>query len=312
MDGPRAAAILGIVLRVRSLLALLVLLGACGPEDPGNGEWPLGGAHGLNHPNPIVVKHVQQQPLSYPLRFVLMADTHHPTGDKTFASLRQQILQLDPPPAFIVIIGDFVETGAASEHKGYLSIIDPYPIPIISAIGNHEMYPGNRKNYRLFHGPEDFSFSVGSCRFVVLNDIIPRRNGLTDLQLDFLLSELADPSTPNRFVLMHAPPPVIPPPWGPPPFFNEDRFYRAVENAGVRLVASGHVHEFRHTLARGVHYFLVSGGGGNQDPLLQDPTSQGIFHHFALVTVFADGKAKLEVVKEGELAIPDPNYTVWL
>lgn len=301
--------------RPTALLAILpLLLGAgCGPEDPlPNGGWPLAGTHGLNHPNSVVAKQVQQTPVSYPLRFVLMSDTHHPTGDATFASFRQQILGLEPPPSFIVIIGDFVETGTAAEHKSYLSIIDPYPIPIFSAIGNHEMYPGNRPNYELFHGPENFAFDYGSCRFVVLNDIIPRRNGLTDAQIDWLASELVDPATPNRFVLMHASPPVIPPPWGAPPFFNEDRFYRVVENAKVRLVASGHIHEFRHTVAGGVHYLTTGGGGGNQDKLLQDPTNQGIFHNFVLVTVHADGTTKLEVVKEGERPEPDPNYTIWL
>jgi predicted phosphodiesterase len=299
------------MLRLTALLGLL--LAGCGPGDPfPNGSYPLAGTHGLNHPNAVVAKQLQQSPVSYPLRFVLMADVHTPTGNATFATLRQQMLLLDPPPSFIVIIGDLVETGTAAEHQAYLSIIDPFPIPIFSAIGNHEMYPGNRPSYEIFHGPENFAFDYGSCRFVVLNDIIPRRNGLTDAQIDWLASELADPATPNRFVLMHASPPVVPPPWGPPPFFNEDRFYRLVESAGVRLVASGHVHEFRHKLARGVHYLVTGGGGGNQDDLLQDPANQGIFHHFVLVTVYADGKIKLEVVKEGELAEPDPDYTIWL
>jgi len=296
--------------RLSAFLAFLLV--GCGPEDPPSGGWNLGGTHGLNHPNPVVAKQIQQQPFTYPVRFVLMADTHLPTGDATFATIRQQILGLDPPPSFIVVIGDLVETGTAAEHKNYLSIVDPFPIPIISAIGNHEMYPGNRANYEFFHGPEDFAFDFGSCRFVVLNDIIPRRNGLTDAQIDFLAVELADPATPNRFVLMHAPPPVVPPPWGPPPFFNEDRLYKLVEQAGVRLVATGHVHEFRHKLVNGVHYLVTGGGGGKQDPLLQDPTSQGIFHHFVLVTLLSDGQIKLEIVKEGESSQPDPDYTIWL
>jgi len=293
------------------LLLLLLLVGAtaCGPEDPGPfGELDL--AHQQNHPNALVASKLAQQPVSYPFSFVLLSDTHVPYGKKTFAALREQILQLDPPPVFVAVIGDLVDSGKMPEHLEYLSYVDPFPIPVISLIGNHEMYPGQRKNYEAVYGPENFSFEFGNLRFVALNDIIPRRNGLTDLQVTFLEQKLADPKYPDKFVLMHAPPPAMPPPWGAPPFFNAGALYDLTERYGVRAVVTGHVHEFRHHLINGVHYFIVGGAGGPQAEHLEDPPQQGIFHFFLHVTVEATGKSRAELVKLGELAVPDPNYTI--
>jgi predicted phosphodiesterase len=284
----------------------------CGGEEPapGDDDYPLA-SHAPNHPNSVVAKRLQQQPPAYPLRFVLVGDTHIPSanGRKVFALIRKQLVRLEPRPAFVVIVGDCVQTGAVPEHLEYMSLIDAMPMPIFSVIGNHEMYPGFRWNYTKYHGPENFSFDCSNCRFVALNDIIPGYDGLTEPQLKWLEGELADPAFPNRFVLVHAPPPALPPPWGAPAFRGEERFYEIIERAEVCMLACGHVHEYRHRLIRGVHYVVTGGGGGGQDPLLQDPNTQAIFHHFSLVTIEADGSARLEVVPAGESVEPQHDFT---
>jgi hypothetical protein len=286
----------------------VALLAACGPDDD-----PISHVAALaNHPHAHVADRLARRPVSYPWRFVIMADAHTPPGEVVFSRLRAQIRNLDPPPSFVINVGDFVITGAMQEHQAYLETIDPFPIPVFSVIGNHEMgVPEGRKNYRALFGDESFSFDFAGCRFMALSDIVPRHNGLSDGQIAWLEEQLADPTVRDRLVFMHAPPPYIPPPWGAPDFQNADAFAQLVEGYGVRLVGMGHIHEYRHRLINGVHYFVTGGGGGGQDPLLQDPTSQGIFHHFLLVTVEADGKSKVEVIREGDWPVVDPAFTVW-
>jgi len=301
--------------RLSLWLVLLLPLGAgvvaCG--EPPTAVVGEGFAHHQNHPNSTVAALVAQTPVHYPFRFVVLSDTHHPYGDATFANLREQILQLSPPPVFSIIVGDFVEQGKPEEHAEYMAIADAFPIPMFTVTGNHEQWsPVSRELYITLYGPEDYSFDFAGCRFVVLNNAVPRRNGFTDKQIVWLEQQLASSPSADRFVFMHAPAPVIPPPWGSPPFLNLDRFYTLMARYGVRTVMTGHVHEYRHRAVDGVEYFITGGGGGAQAAHLEDPPRQGIFHNFLLVTIGADGKSKVEVVKEGDHPEPDPDYTTFL
>jgi predicted phosphodiesterase len=292
--------------------ALVLFGGGCDPPPDSDIEF-AGFASRQNHPNSLVATRLAQQPLVYPLRFALLSDTHLPTGDAVFARLREQLLQLSPPPSFAVVIGDFVEEGTIPQHVAYLGIIDHFPIPVFSVIGNHEQWtPQARWNYARYHGPEDFAFDFAASRFIALNDCVPRRDGLTDLQIGWLERQLAG-APPNRFVLMHAPPPVLPAPWGSPPFFNVERFYELVERFGVKLVVTGHVHEFKHRLVNGVHYLQTGASGGLLDPKLtglQDPPAQAILHSFLLVTMLAEGQGIVELIPVSDHPEPAPSYTV--
>jgi predicted phosphodiesterase len=289
------------------------LWSGCGPDGGSSADsQSLLESRAPNHPNSVVAAKVQATPVVYPWRFVVMADTHLPTGADTFTALRRQMLDLSPIPVFVIVVGDLTESGSVQEHLDYLAVTDAFPIPLFSVIGNHEMVPGNRKNYETYHGPENFSFDHAGCRLVALNDIVPRRNGFTDAQIAWLEGELSAPGFPDKFVFMHAPPPDVPPPWGAPPFPNADKLAELSEHYGVRMVATGHIHEFRHRLVGTVHYLVTGGAGGTQNSLLEDPPSQGIFHHFLLVTLAADGRSRVEVIKMGDWPEPDPNYTIRL
>jgi predicted phosphodiesterase len=295
------------------VVALLVTGCDLPPDLPVDGKASY--AARLNHPNALVAARLKQEPPSYPLRFALLSDTHHPYGDAVFAQIREQLLQLSPRPAFAVVIGDFVDAGTQEEYLGYLDMIDPYPIPIFSVIGNHEQggttfeeSEQHRKVYGTLFGAEDFSFDYAGSRFIAMNDIVLRRDGLSDAQIKFLEKELAS-APPDRYVLMHQPPPVLPAPWGPPPFFNVDAFYSLVERYGVKIVASGHVHEYKHRRVDGVDYVETGGGGGPQAEALQDPADQAILHNFVLCTIEADGTGTVEIIPVADTPRPDSSFT---
>jgi len=294
-------------------LALLVFAGlsACG-EYSGAGVPNRNALTLPNHPNSVVAQKVADTPVSYPYTFVLMADPHGAPGEPVFTALLDQILALTPTPVFVAVIGDFTETGTVPEILAYLDIVDTYPIPLFSIIGNHEEWAPveqSRANYAAYFGAEDFSFDFAKARFVALNDIVIGADGLTNSQMQWMNKRLNHRPHPDRYILMHQPPPIIPPPWGPPPFQNEQNFYNSVAVYNVRLVASGHIHEFRHLQSGNAHYLVTGGSGGYQGEVLDNPPNQGIFKHFLLVTVQADGNSRVEVYKLGESA-PDPAYTV--
>jgi 3',5'-cyclic-AMP phosphodiesterase len=293
---------------MRLVLALSLILAACGPEpDTPHHQDMLT----QNSPHEVVADRVARQPVSYPWRFVVMADAHTPGAEPIFARLRAQMRALDPPPVFVIVAGDAVQDGTLQQHKDYLASINAMPIPFFTVMGNHELVVADgRKNYREIYGSENFSFDYAGCRFIGLMDIVPRHDGLDDAQIMWLEQRLADPAIRDRFVFMHATPPALPPPWGAPPYKNADRLHELIETYGVRFVATGHIHEYRHAVINGVDFFVTGGGGGAHDPLLQDPTTHAIFFHFLLVTVEANGQSKVEVIPEGDLPRVDPNYTI--
>jgi len=273
-----------------------------------------------NHPNPLVIDKILQTPVQYPFTFVMMGDTRTP-GEIPFAQLRDHILDLVPEPVFVIDIGDLVSNGTMIEYLLYLAAIDPFPLPFLSVIGNHEMYAAlGRRNYELLFGDEDFSFDYGSCRFIALNDSVPGQYGLTDEQLLWLEALLAEPEPPDKFVFMHVPPPLpklvagsrweqeIAESTRADPNWNE--FKDLVEAYGVRIVGMGHIHEFRHYLRNGVHYVVTGGGGAEIKDYLDDPPDHGIFHHFMVVTISADGNSRAELVKKVCGTEPDHRYDI--
>ena len=274
---------------------------------------------GGNHPNPVVIEKILAVPVEYPLRFVMMGDSRTP-GEFPFARLRAQIREFDPAPVFVVDIGDLVSQGTMIEYLLYLAAIDPFPLPFVSVIGNHEMYADRgRENYGRLFGDEDFSFDYASCRFIALNDAVPGEYGVSDAQLLWLEALLTDPVPPDKFVFMHVPPPLPKLTGGAlregeildgaRAFPNWDAFKDMVEAHGVRIVGLGHIHEYRHHLRNGVHYVVTGGGGAEISDPLDDPPDHGIFHHFVLVTIGADGQSRAEVIKKGDGTEPDSRYT---
>lgn len=290
------------------LLAFVLGFIGCGGGMDGSVQTRQSALTGPNHPNSVVAQKVADTPVTYPYTFVLMADAHHPSAEPVFTTLLSQILTLTPTPVFVAVIGDMTDQGKVDEIESYLSIVDPYPIPLFSIIGNHEQwFP--YYNYTTYFGPTDFSFDFGKSRFVALNDIVPGDDGLTKSQINYLNGQLNNAAHPDRYVLMHASPPIITPPWGSPPFKNAQAFYKSMSTYNVHLQPAGHIHEFRHLQSGNAHYLVTGGSGGAQDPPLENPPNQGIFKHFLLVTIQADGNSKVEVYRLGE-SMPASEYTV--
>jgi len=256
----------------------------------------------LNHPNSVPIERVQSVELSYPIRFVVLGDTRWP-GTAIFADHREQILMLDPPPLFVIDVGDLVLLGFDSEYQQYLGMIDPYPLPFVSVIGNHEMYaPGGRERYGKYFGPEDFYFDYGPLRFAAANNAVPYADyELTPSQAEWFADTLSEPGLPMAFAFLHVP-------LGE--FVNDGLFHEALlESERVPIAFFGHEHYYERWEQDGITYVITGGGGAEIVGFREDPPYHGDFHHFCVVDVYPDGVIDVQVIRHGEGVNPDEQYS---
>jgi len=285
-----------------------------------------------SHPNQAEIDAIQAQPVSYPFTFVMMGDSRTP-GAFIFAEIRSQILDLTSTPRFVIDIGDLVLTGAPTEYTDYVNAIKDYPIPFLSVIGNHEMYyPGGRESFVEIFGPEDAYFDYGNGRFIWMNNSVGSY-GLTDEQLSWLETLLVPPVPPDKFVFMHVPPTLpgdgradLPEAAAGVPgddqyapieggvlggiaaFPKWEELIALVEAYGVRIAGFAHNHIFQHSYHNGVHYVITGGGGAETGFFTDNPPDHGIFHHFLVATIHADGMSKVQLIKRGAGTTPDDRY----
>ncbi len=139
-------------------------------------------------------------------------------------------------------------------------------LPALPAIGNHdtESLPNWYRFFALPGNERWYSFRCGNAAFHALNVYDSMTPGSS--QYEWLLAELAadsaDPDVRHVFVYFHLPPYTTNTVYSG----NADvRQYLCplFERFGVRIVFSGHVHAYEHSLVNGVHYIITGGGGAS-------------------------------------------------
>ncbi len=74
----------------------------------------------MNGRNLVMAERIERTPVAYPFRFVVAGDFaawYDPTADGIFATLLEQIEELDPRPLFLVNLGDFAGPGTLARHE---------------------------------------------------------------------------------------------------------------------------------------------------------------------------------------------------
>ena len=239
-----------------------------------------------------------------------------------------------PEAAFFADLGDLTDNGEADwQWEGFLSALAPYAAkhPFVPVMGNHECYgldwkdclprrylstftfPGN--GVSTFHG-YFYSFTYGPVEFIVLNTQMLELDGffgkghLLHTQLNWLKSREAKP-LPWRVALMHkdilAYDEYQPGQDSAGGFSDVGRaFLPALEEAGIDLVLTGHMHTYRR---RGpLHSFqpaekgpvcIMSGPAGDQhygvpdDPLDKAAIAQPTEPNYLVLTA-SPNRLKIE------------------
>lgn len=147
--------------------------------------------------------------------------------------------------AFVLLAGDITDFGLNKEFRWINDRLRKLKMPYITVIGNHDMLGNGSLIYSKMFGPTDFSFSVGSNKFICLNTNSQERGfdgTLPDMR--WLNSELSGLSHYSQaFIVSHM-----------PPFdagfdkSKEKEFAAALANSGkVKLTLNGHQHRFSVT-----------------------------------------------------------------
>ena len=206
-----------------------------------------------------------------------------------------RIDQLDPQPAFVVLVGDHV-LGARDpdlltrEWDQFDRVTSEISIPIRHVPGNHDVWDETSK--RIFtqrYNPTYFSFDHGSSHFIVLSTEEPDEGaGIGPGQLQWLRDDLdAHAGAAHKFVFMHRPLWITD---DPSPIENRwmDEIHPLLADHDVEAVYAGHWHTFMNCGATdGVQYY-ISGGGG-----------PAWFNHLLVTTVDATGPTSRVIAING-------------
>jgi hypothetical protein len=227
------------------------------------------------------------------LRFVIIGDTIS-DKNRTFRALLKDIAALDPPPSFIVHLGDRVVSPVVDFTGTYLKVIRDAPCPVLHVDGNHDVREEGERISRAFFGEQDFFLDTDGLRFVFMSNVRKdRRSGFSREQLAWLEDTLNAPAPSRKFVFAHVPPKAPFKKFHPgiyslftPRLENEAEFLDILARHNVVAAAFGHRHVHASVVHTGV-LMIITGGGGQRnslEPRIREPRFTKK-NHYTLVDI---------------------------
>jgi len=187
--------------------------------------------------------------------------------------------------AFAIDLGDLVNVGKRGHYRRLLNQLKEYlAIPLLTAIGNHDLNNGGSRNYREIFGSTYYTFQVGESYFVVLD--ATTESGFDRAERQWLEVELQKAQTSKtRFVFLHVPP-FDPRANGFNKCLREGKdLLDLFRRYKVTHLFASHIHGYFSGVWEGVPYTVTGGAGGE----LQGRDPEHFFHHYVQVNVH-DGK----------------------
>jgi hypothetical protein len=204
-------------------------------------------------------------------------------GNSSFFEPLLRDIDHDTEIAFAIDVGDLVDGGTKGHYRRFLNQLQQYlAIPLITAIGNHDLSHGSTGNYQEIFGSTYYAFRVGEAYFIVLD--ATTESGFNKAERKWLEDELGKAQASKaRFIFMHVPP-FDPRSNG----FNKclpgqdgkdllDLFRRYK----VTHLFASHIHGYFSGVWEGISYTITGGAGGK----LQGNDPEHFFHHYVKVHV---------------------------
>lgn len=230
--------------------------------------------------DPANIAHIKSTTDPNEFTFIVVGDIK--CGTATFEAMLDVIRQ--DKPAFIVVLGDFVEHSEFASHKLFALEMAEYSnkFPMLLVPGNHDISengPFFLENFEDVYGPSHFNFTIGKNLFVFLNDISPYNQ--TGQYLTFLEQVISNQTekTENIFVFMHVPPSGLNSSLMCNGLPGSEKFMRLASKYHINYVFAGDHHGYVKTEKDGTT-FVVTGGGGAR---LRG--EHGRFHHIVRMSV---------------------------
>jgi hypothetical protein len=206
--------------------------------------------------------------------------------------------------SFAIDNGDLVASGDIVKFRFFINQARRLRKPLLTNIGNHELYSNGRGLYYDIMGPYYYSFTVGQAYFIVVDDA--NTVGLDPWQKAWLTSQLQKSQAfKYRFVFMHVPlydtrtsgfglKHALASPR------NAGELNAMFDNYHVTMLFASHIHEYDRGVWGKTPYIITGGGGGE----LAGTNPQHYFFHYIRVSVSPSG-TRYQVVK-----LKTPGYNV--
>jgi|GEM_PF-370821 len=232
--------------------------------------------------------------------FAVFGDTHD--SSQAFGRIQKELNKGDY--LFAIDVGDMAIDGGVVKERYFINQIKSMKTPIVTVVGNHDIAVTGYKNYEKIYGPRYYSFTVGKCMFIMLDDA--DGNSIDAEQMKWFKQQLAESRKyPNSFVFMH-----VPTFRGkrdlnlPMNKFLKDRkaaeeFKQLCIDNKISIVFSAHCHTFDYDIwPSDVHYVVTGGGGGR---LWDVEAFRGMYHYIKVTIKGGQGSFELEPINQNGL-----------
>ncbi len=218
--------------------------------------------------------------ISGPINQISDGFTFAVIGDTQGFSIFYENLVKETSVDFILHLGDITADGSEERLGDFQKITKNSNVPVFSTPGNHDIKQSNSTDlYENFFGNSEYYFNYEGYLFISLDST---KASFSDEGLKFL--ELILGKFPNipKVIFTHMP---LFDPRGSDndhALLNKTQstqILSMITNQNVKLVLSGHIHYFNHTVKNGIN-FVTSGGGG---AILYEPPERGGFYHYTKV-----------------------------
>ncbi len=197
--------------------------------------------------------------------------------------------------SFAIDVGDLVFNGEKEYFSLFINQIRRLNKPLLTAIGNHELYDRGRANYYDIFGRFYYSFSVGNSYFIVLDDA--NEENIDIWQMNWLKNELQKSMNYKyRFIFMHVP--LYDPREGKQPGHSlknvtlADELNDLFDKYNVTMLFCSHIHAYYRGIWNRTPYIITGGAGAE----LEGTDPNHYFHHYIKVDV-SDNGVRYHVVR---------------
>lgn len=223
-----------------------------------------------------------------------------------------KLIDHDPDMTFAMGLGDLVSDGKKQRYEYFFNQVrDSLALPLLTALGNHEIRGDGRPLYHEIFGPSYYSFQIGESYFIVLDDA--NGKGLNDHQIEWLEKELEKSTNYNsRIVFMNMPL------YDPRGESHHQCLSKKASDSLAQLFAKYHVsHIFASHIPgyfrgrwKGISYTVTGGGGG---ALAGDDRDHYFFHFLKVHIKKGSIDVQVKPVPSPEYEWPGRfHYMVWL